>query len=81
MALWLLAALGEDDQAVIAAAEEAYNEPNMRRRSGIVRKHFPFDRALELMKKKLHDADVYIIQSKEQLEQRRKAFERNRAQW
>ena len=51
MALWLLAALGERDEAVINAAEEAYNEPNVRRRSGIVRKHFPFDRVLELMAK------------------------------
>ncbi len=51
MALWLLAALGEEDEALIAAAEEAFNEPNKMKRSGIVRKHFPFDRVIELVEK------------------------------
>lgn len=51
MALWLLDALGEDPEQVDKAGEEAFNEPNKRRRAGIVRKHFPFDRVLELMSK------------------------------
>lgn len=69
MALWLLAALGEDDAAVIAAAEEAYGEQNVRRRSGIVRKHFPFDRVLELMSKD-PDGEQIIIRSVEVLEEK-----------
>lgn len=73
MALWLLAALGEKDEAVIAAAEEAFNEPNVRRRSGIVRKHFPFDRVVELMERD-PDAERYIIRTVEKLEEKCKRY-------
>ena len=69
MALWLLAALGEDDEAVIAAAEDAYGEQNVRRRSGIVRKHFPFDRVLELLSKDPAGEKI-IIRSVEVLEKK-----------
>lgn len=69
MALWLLAALGEDDAAVIAAAEEAYGEQNVRRRSGIVRKHFPFDRVLELLSKD-PTGEKIIIRTAEELEKK-----------
>lgn len=73
MALWLAEALGEDPVKVRAAYEETYNEPNKRRRSGIVRKHFPFDRILELMSKS-RDAETIIIRSKEQLENRKRLY-------
>lgn len=69
MALWLLAALGEEDAAVIAAAEEAYAETNVRRRSGIVRKHFPFERVLELLSKDPAGAKI-IIRTAEELEEK-----------
>ncbi len=66
MALWLAEALSEDPEKVRAADEEAYNEPNKRRRSGIVRKHFPFDRILELMESD-PQAERIIIRTEEQL--------------
>ena len=69
MALWLAEALGEEPEKVRAADAEAYNEPKKMRRSGIIRKHFPFDRILELMSKD-PDGERIIIRSPEQLEKK-----------
>lgn len=73
MALWLLEALGEDPDAVRAADEEAYNEQNKRKRSGIVRAHFPFDRALELLSKD-PSGEKIIIRTIEELDKKRSFF-------
>ena len=73
MALWLAEALGEDPEKVRAADEDAYNEPNKMRRSGIVRKHFPFDRIIELMSAD-PDAQSIIIRTREELERKAKEY-------
>ncbi len=73
MALWLAEALGEDPDAVYAADEEAYNEPNKRKRSGIVRQRFPFDRILELLSRDPAGEKI-IIRTEEKLKQRAQSF-------
>ncbi len=73
MALWLLASLGEKEEAIIAAGEEASNEENKRRRSGIVRKHFPFERVLELLNRNPQGKKI-IIRTVEELEERAKPY-------
>lgn len=40
-------ALGIDDSVLLAAVDEALAEPDCRRRSGVVRKHLPFELVAE----------------------------------
>lgn len=69
MALWLLAALGENDEVLVNAAEEAHDELNVRKRSGIIRKHFSFDRVVELMSRD-PDGEKIIIRTADALQKR-----------
>ncbi|PPG41357.1 hypothetical protein C5C30_08175 [Rathayibacter sp. AY2B5] len=45
---WMAEALGEDPAVVQAAADAARAEPEARRRPGLLRRHLPWDRLLEL---------------------------------
>lgn len=46
-------ALGEDPAVVQAAADAAREEPNARKRPGILRKHLPWGRIVELAQQHL----------------------------
>ena len=46
--LWMAEALGEETAVVQAAADAARQEPDARRRPGILRKHLPWGRIAEL---------------------------------
>ncbi len=73
MALWLAEALGAEPDAVEQAQEEAFNEPDKRRRSGIVRKHFTFDVIIELLSKD-PDGEKIIIRTQEELDEKIKKY-------
>ncbi|WP_403025576.1 hypothetical protein [Salinibacterium sp. GXW1014] len=46
--VWMAEALGEDPAVVQAAADAARNEPNARKRPGLLRKHLPWARISHL---------------------------------
>ncbi|PPG51978.1 hypothetical protein C5C24_05725 [Rathayibacter sp. AY2B3] len=46
--VWMAEALGEDPAVVQAAADAARAEPDARRRPGLLRRHLPWSRILEL---------------------------------
>lgn len=51
--VWMAEALGEDPDVVQAAADTARDEPNARKRPGLLRRHLPWERIAELAKR--HD--------------------------
>ncbi len=46
--VWMAEALGEDPALVQAAADAARHEPSARRRSGLLRRHLPWERIAQL---------------------------------
>lgn len=46
--VWMAEALGEDPAVVRAAADAARGEPSARRRSGLLRRHLPWERIGQL---------------------------------
>lgn len=46
--VWIAEALGEDLTVVQAAADAARDEPNVRKRPGLLRKHLPWERIVAL---------------------------------
>lgn len=46
--IWIAEALGEEPHVIQAAVDAALNEPNARKRPGLVRKYLPWERIYEL---------------------------------
>jgi len=46
--MWMAEALGEDPAVVSAAADAARDEPNARKRRGLLRRHLPWERISQL---------------------------------
>lgn len=46
--VWMAEALGKNPEAVQAAADAARDEPNARKRAGLLRGHLPWERIAEL---------------------------------
>lgn len=51
--VWMAEALGEDSAVVQAAADAARDEPNARKRPGLLRKQLPWSRIAELTRARL----------------------------